>query len=240
VIQNHLLQVLAILAMEPPTGEESDAILHEKARVLRAIRPLSANDAVRGQFKGYRAEPGVAPDSQVETYAAVRLFVDNWRWADVPFYIRSGKCLPVTCTEVVVNLKRPPRQSFAEDELGAPNRIRLRLSPEVVIALCMRVKTPGEQMEGEEAELIATHQGTGQMTPYERLLGEALEGDQSLFASETAIEAQWRIVQPILTEPTPLYPYDPHTWGPPEADLLIGEDGGWLNPRQKPRDGNNS
>jgi glucose-6-phosphate 1-dehydrogenase len=230
VIQNHLLQVLACLAMDPPTGEEHDAIRDEKARVLKAVRPLSTQDIVRGQFKGYRQEEGVAPDSQVETYAAVRLFVDTWRWAGVPFYIRAGKCLPVTVTEVVVNLKRPPRETFDEPAPGSPNRLRLRLSPEVVIALGMRVKRPGERMDGEDVELIAMQQDPDEMSPYERLLGDALRGDPSLFANEDAVEAQWRIVNQVLDDKTPVYEYEQNTWGPAEADSMIEDVGGWINP----------
>jgi glucose-6-phosphate 1-dehydrogenase len=230
VVQNHLLQVLACLAMDPPTGEEHDAIRDEKARVLKAVRPLSTQDIVRGQFKGYRKEEGVAPDSQVETFAAVRLFIDTWRWAGVPFYIRAGKCLPVTATEVIVNLNRPPRETFDEPERGLPNRLRLRLSPEVVIALGMRVKRPGERMEGENVELIATQQDPDEMTPYERLLGDALRGDQTLFASEDAIEAQWRIVEPVLGDVTPVHEYEQNTWGPAEAGSLIEDSAGWMNP----------
>jgi glucose-6-phosphate 1-dehydrogenase len=231
VIQNHLLQVLATLAMDPPTGEECDPIRDEKARILRAVKPLAAADIVRGQFKGYRQEPGVAKDSKVETFAALRLFIDTWRWAGVPFYIRAGKCLPVTVTEVIVNFKRPPRETFEEKERGLPNRMRLRLSPEVVIALGMRVKVPGEQMQGEDVELVATHQSADEMTPYERLLGDALRGDQSLFAREDAIEAQWRIVEPVLGDVTPVHEYDPNTWGPAEADSIIEDPGGWFNPQ---------
>jgi glucose-6-phosphate 1-dehydrogenase len=230
VIQNHLLQVLAFLAMDPPTGEDHDAFRDEKSRILKAVKPLTAADVVRGQFKGYRQEEGVAPDSQVETYAAVRLFIDTWRWAGVPFYIRAGKCLPVTATEVMVNFKRPPRETFDEQVQGLPNRLRLRLSPEVVIALGMRVKLPGERMEGEDAELIATHQGADEMSPYERLLGDALHGDPSLFAREDAIEAQWRIVDAVLDDVTPVYEYEQNTWGPPEAGPMIEDPDGWLNP----------
>jgi glucose-6-phosphate 1-dehydrogenase len=231
VIQNHLFQVLACLAMDPPTGEDHDAIRDEKARILKAVRPLAPGDVVRGQFKGYRQEEGVAPDSTVETFAAIKLFIDTWRWAGVPFYIRAGKCLPVTCSEVVVTFHRPPRETFAEAAPGWPNRLRLRLSPGVVIALGMRVKLPGERMEGEDVELIAAHQPAGEMTPYERLLGDALHGDQSLFASEEAIEAQWRIVQPILGDVTPVHEYEPNTWGPAEAAKMIEDDGGWFDPR---------
>jgi glucose-6-phosphate 1-dehydrogenase len=230
VVQNHLFQVLACLAMDPPTGEAEDAIRHEKARILRAIRPLACRDLVRGQFRGYRKEPGVAVDSQVETYAAIRLFIDTWRWAGVPFYIRAGKCLPVTVTEVMVNFKHPPRETFAERGPSLANHLRLRLSPEVVIALGMRAKLPGEQMEGEDVELIASHQTGSEMSPYERLLGDALRGDQSLFASEDAIEAQWKIVDEVLREKTPVHEYDQNTWGPAEAGLLIDDPGGWLNP----------
>jgi glucose-6-phosphate 1-dehydrogenase len=230
VIQNHLLQVLACLAMDPPTGEDRDAIRDEKARILKAVRPIAPEDIVRGQFKGYRQEEGVAPDSDVETFAAVRLFIDTWRWAGVPFYIRAGKCMPVTSTEVVVTFQRPPRETFAEQAPGSPNRLRFRLSPEVVIALGMRVKLPGERMEGEDVELIASHQPAGEMTPYERLLGDALHGDQILFASEEAIEAQWRIVQAVLDGATPVHEYEQNTWGPAEAAKLIEEDGGWFNP----------
>jgi glucose-6-phosphate 1-dehydrogenase len=231
VIQNHLFQVLACLAMDPPTGEESDAMRDEKARILKAVRPLTPQDIVRGQFKGYRQEEGVAPDSRVETYAAIRLFIDSWRWAGVPFYIRTGKCLPVTATEVNVTLRRPPLDTFEEKDHGSPNHFRLSLSPEVVIALGMRVKLPGERMQGEDVELIAMHQRADEMAPYERLLGDALRGDPILFAREDQIEAQWRIVDPVLGDVTPVYEYEPNTWGPAEAASLMEDPGGWLNPR---------
>jgi glucose-6-phosphate 1-dehydrogenase len=231
VIQNHLFQVLACLAMDPPTGEESDAMRDEKARILKAVRPLTPQDIVRGQFKGYRQEAGVAPDSRVETYAAIRLFIDSWRWAGVPFYIRTGKSLPVTATEVNVTLRRPPLNTFEEKDHGSPNHFRLSLSPEVVIALGMRVKLPGERMQGEDVELIAMHQRADEMAPYERLLGDALRGDPILFAREDQIEAQWRIVDPVLGDVTPVYEYEPNTWGPAEAASLMEDPGGWLNPR---------
>ncbi len=230
VIQNHLLQVLACLMMDPPTGEECDPVRDEKARLLKAVRPLAPGDVVRGQFQGYRREEGVAPDSRVETYAAVKLFIDSWRWAGVPIYIRAGKCLPVTVTEVNVIFRQPPRETFPDVGQSWPNRLRLRLSPEVVIALHMRVKVAGERMQGEETELIAAHQAADEMTPYERLLGDALEGDQSLFAREDAIEAQWRIVEPILDAAGAVYEYAPNTWGPPEAASLMDDPIGWLNP----------
>ncbi len=230
VIQNHLFQVLACLAMDPPTGQDNDSIRHEKARILCSVEPLTASDIVRGQFKGYRQEKGVAADSQVETYAAVKLFIDTWRWAGVPFYIRAGKNLPVTCTQVEVTYRRPPLDTFPEPVQRQTNRLRLRLSPDVVIGLGINVKHPGERMDGENVELIASHQTGTEMTPYERLLGDALRGDQSLFASEGLIESQWRIVNAVLDNATPVYEYEPNTWGPAEADRLVEEPGGWVNP----------
>jgi glucose-6-phosphate 1-dehydrogenase len=230
VIQNHLLQVLAFLTMDAPAGNGPDAIRNEKARILEAIRPLTPQDIVRGQFRGYRDEGGVAPNSRVETFAAIRLFIDSWRWSDVPFYIRTGKCLPATVTEVVAEFKQPPRDTFGEHKRHFPNHLRLRLSPEVVIALGVRVKVAGEEMTGENVELIASQQARDEMSPYERLLGDALEGDQSLFAREDAIEAQWRIVEPVLGDVSPVYRYEPDTWGPVEADSLIAATGGWCHP----------
>ena len=229
VIQNHLLQVLAFLTMDPPAGG-TDAIRDEKARVFKAIRPLSSVDIVRGQYRGYREENGVAANSQVETYTAARFVIDNWRWADVPFYIRTGKCLPATVTEVVAEFRRPPRETFGEDIPGLSNHLRLRLSPDVVIALGVRVKMAGERMAGEDVELIATQRPRQEMSPYERLLGDALEGDQSLFARQDAIEAQWAIVEPVLSNVSPLYVYDPNTWGPVEADQLTARSGRWCDP----------
>jgi len=231
VIQNHLLQVLACLAMDPPAGEDNYAVRDEKARLLKAVRPLATADVVRGQYRGYRQEEGVAPASQVETYAAVKLFIDTWRWADVPFYIRAGKCLPVTVNEMIVTFKRPPLETFAECASGLANHLRLRLSPEVIIALGMRAKLPGERMLGEGVELIATHQSGDEMTPYERLLGDALRGDPSLFAREDAIEAQWKIVGPALGDVTPIYEYAPNTWGPVEAKSMMDPLGGWVDPK---------
>ncbi len=231
VVQNHLLQITALLAMEAPTGHNPDAVRDEKARILKAIRPLTPSDVVRGQFRGYRDEPGVAPDSQVETFAALRLQIDSWRWADVPFYIRTGKCLPVTATEVMVFLKPPPRLLFNENEPSRSNYLRFRLSPNVLISLGARAKVPGEMMVGEEVELIARHHHGDEMMPYERLLGDAMRGDPSLFARQDAVEAAWQIVEPILGGTTPVHEYDPGTWGPPEAAGLCVHDGGWHNPR---------
>jgi glucose-6-phosphate 1-dehydrogenase len=219
VIQNHLLQVTAILAMDAPVGHHVEALRDEKARVLEAIEPLRPEQVVRGQFRGYRGEPGVASRSEVETFAAVALAVDTWRWAGVPFFIRAGKCLPTTATEVLVQLKRPPRDAFGE-RLSSVNYLRFRLSPEVTIAIGMRVKRPGEGMTGQDKELTASEDPALEMLPYERLLGDAMRGDATLFGRQDAIEAQWRIVDPILGAVTPLHVYEPGTWGPAEADRL--------------------
>jgi len=231
VVQNHLLQVLAFLTMDAPAGNETDAIRNEKTRILRAVRPLAPEDVVRGQFRGYRNETGVAADSPVETYAALRFFIDSWRWAGVPFHIRTGKCLPATVTEVIVEFHRPPRETFGEKLPKNSNQLRFRLSPEMIIALGMRVKLAGEEMKGENVELIATQGPRHEMSPYERLLGDALEGDQSLFATEEAIETQWKIVEGVLGAATQLYAYEPGTWGPMEANSLTAECGGWLDPK---------
>jgi glucose-6-phosphate 1-dehydrogenase len=185
---------------------------------------------VRGQFCGYRTEEGVAPNSQVETFAALRLHVDTWRWAGVPFYIRAGKCLPVTATEVLVELTRPPRAVFGEGRPRGANTVHFRLSPDVFIALGARAKKPGEAMVGEEVELVAQHHAGDEMAPYERLLGDALRGDASLFAREDSVEAAWRVVDPILGTVTPVHEYEPQTWGPAEADRIIARAGGWHNP----------
>jgi glucose-6-phosphate 1-dehydrogenase len=232
VIQNHLLQVLSNMIMDAPIESAPGALRDEKSRVLRAIRPLDAQSVVRGQYQGYRNAAGVAENSSVETYAAVRLFVDSWRWADVPFYIRAGKCLPVTSTEVVVEFRRPPREVFGELVPSLSSHLRLRLSPDVVIGLGMRVKVPGEHMAGEDVELIVTRQPGESMTPYERLLGDALRGDPNLFGRQDAIEAQWAIVDPILGDRTPVYGYPCGTWGPGEAVRLMQGDDSWIDPRR--------
>jgi glucose-6-phosphate 1-dehydrogenase len=234
VVQNHLLQVTALIAMEPPSAADPDAVRDQKALALKAIRALGPHDVVRGQFRGYRAEHGVAPQSQVETFAAIRLHVENWRWAGVPIFIRAGKCLPVTTTEVFVQLKHPPRIVFEDTDDGSSNHaranyLRFRLSPDVFISLGARAKKPGESMLGEEVELVARHNPPGEMMPYERLLGDAMNGDQRLFAREDAIEAAWRVVDPILDNVTPVYTYEPNTWGPTEAERIRPPDG-WQNP----------
>jgi glucose-6-phosphate 1-dehydrogenase len=231
VVQNHLLQVTSILASEAPAGNDPEAIRDEKARIFKATRPLAPADVVRGQFAGYREQDGVAADSSVETFAAVRLAIDTWRWAGVPFFLRAGKCLPVTATEVMVALKRPPQAVFSEIEPRQSNYLRFRLSPNVVIALGARAKVPGEAMIGEEVELVARHQHADEMAPYARLLGDAMRGDASLFAREDGVEAAWRVVDPVLGSVTPAYRYEPNTWGPHEADALLAGEGGWHNPR---------
>jgi glucose-6-phosphate 1-dehydrogenase len=230
VVQNHMLQLAAILAMNAPSSEDSDAVRDEKAMILKAMRPLDPKDVVRGQYRGYRQEDGVAPDSQVETFAAVRLFIDSWRWAGVPFYIRAGKYLPVRATEIQVDLKRPPYAVFGEAEPAQSNYYRFRISPIVKISVGARAKIAGEGMRGEEVELVAVHQSPDEMAPYERLLGSAMRGDETLFVREDAVEAQWKIVDPVLGNVTPVFEYEPKTWGPSEADELIGSDGGWYDP----------
>jgi glucose-6-phosphate 1-dehydrogenase len=228
VIQNHLLQVVGFLAMEPPLGSYHDAIRDEQAKVMRAIRPLSPDDLVRGQFVGYRKEEGVAPDSGVETFAAVRLHIDSWRWDGVPVFIRAGKCLPTSTTEVLVTLKRPPLRRAGPEEA---NYLRFRLSPEVTIALGARVKKAGEHMVTEPAELKVVHHPDGdEMDAYERLLGDAMAGDATLFARQDGVEAAWSIVEPILGGITPVHEYPPGTWGPPDAARLTAEIGGWHPP----------
>ena len=235
VVQNHMLQLVAEIAMEPPAGRDAESIRDEKQKVLRTIAPLSANDVVRGQFRGYRDEAGVAAGSTVETFAACRFAVNNWRWASVPFYVRVGKCLPVTSTEVLVILKKFPATILGESEPSWSNYLRFRLNPDVVLALSTRAKVPGEEMIGEEVELLAQHQSLEDREPYERLLGDAIDGDQTLFTRQDAVEAAWRIVDPILGNVTPLHMYEPNTWGPPDADkALVDGHGPWHNPAVEP------
>jgi glucose-6-phosphate 1-dehydrogenase len=232
VVQNHLLQVIALLAMEAPAGDDPEAVRDEKVRVLKLVRPLHPSDVVRGQYRGYREEEGVASDSPVETYAAVRLHVDSWRWAGVPFYIRAGKRLPITATEVVVQLKRPPQVVFGGKGTGEPNTVRFRLSPDVMTALTANAKVPGEAVTGERVELVARHHPCDEMTPYERLLGDAMRGDPTLFTREDGVEAAWRVVDQVLGNATPLHEHEPGTWGPLEADKLTARDGGWQDPSE--------
>jgi glucose-6-phosphate 1-dehydrogenase len=231
VVQNHLLQVTSILASEAPASRDPEAVRDEKTRIFKAMRPLTPENIVRGQFAGYLEEDGVAANSPVETFAAIRLAIDTWRWAGVPFFLRAGKRLPVTVTEVMVTLKRPPQAVFGEIEPGQSNYLRFRLSPNVVIALGTRAKVPGEAMIGEDVELVARHHSGDEMAPYERLLGDAMRGDATLFAREDSVEAAWRVVDPVLGNATSVYRYAPNSWGPHEADALVVGEGGWHNPR---------
>ena len=230
VVQNHMLQVVALLAMEAPSDVNHEAQRDAKAMLLKAIRPLDARHIVRGQYAGYTGEPGVSPHSTVETFAAVRLQVDTWRWAGVPFVIRAGKHLPLTATEVVVQFNQPPQVIFEDKDVGGRNYARFRLSPNEVIALGARAKVPGEAMVGEAVELQVHSEHPDEMPPYERLLGDAMEGDAALFARQDAVEAAWRIVDPILDDAVAVHPYDQGTWGPGEASGLVGDIGGWTDP----------
>jgi len=228
VVQNHLLQVVANLAMEPPIGVDSESIRDEKVKVVKAIRPLDPAAVVRGQFRGYRDEPGVAPGSTVETFAALKLEVHSWRWKGVPFHVRAGKCLPVTATEVVVALKSPPALT---DRVPPQNYFRFQFNPEVEIAVGTQVKEPGEVMRGHQVELLAgSETGKEMMDAYERLLGDAMRGDSTLFARADEVEAAWRVVDPVLSADTPVYEYEQGTWGPPEADRHVVPPGGWKKP----------
>ena len=229
VVQNHMLQVLANVMMEPPTGEEHEAQRDQKAALLKAVRPLDAASIVRGQYRGYRAVKGVRPDSTVETYVAVKLFVDSWRWAGVPIYIRAGKCLPLTAAEVRVDFNPPPRSTFDEVS-GACSYLRMRLGPDVNFGMGLRMKHPGERMTGDNVELMLMRRVASQLPPYQRLLGDAMHGNNELFGREDVVDAQWRIVEPIVKDPPAVQEYEPGTWGPDAADALIGADGPWRNP----------
>ena len=230
VIQNHMLQILAVLTMEPPVGHGTEAARDEKAKALRAVRPLDARNIVRGQFRGYRDVDGVAGESTVETYAAVRLHIDSWRWEGVTCVIRAGKCLPVTAAEAIVEFRRPPASVFGEAEHLGANYVRFRIQPQVAIGLGARTKTPGEQLVGEDVELGVSDLDPDAMAAYDRLLGDALAGDPGLFAREDTLEAAWQIVNPILGDVVPAQEYDPGTWGPPDADRLVERIGGWHDP----------
>src|SRR3984893_808930 len=231
VVENHMLQVVAFLAMEAPTGMYCDAIRDEQVKVFRAIPPLDPKHLVRGQFKGYKTEKGVKPDSKVETFAAVRLEVQSWRWSGVPFLIRAGKCLPVTTTEVLVKLRKPPLDNLAGE---SSNHFRFRLGPgEISLSLSARVKRPGEELISMPPQLSAVAAHTAdEIEAYERLLGDAMHGDATLFVREDAVEAAWAIVDPILASSTNLHPYEPGSWGPREADRLATDVDGWHNPEE--------
>ncbi len=230
VIQNHLLEVVAFLAMEPPPAGDREALRDEKSRILKAIAPLAPADVVRGQFAGYRDEAGVSATSTVETYAALELHIDSWRWNGVPFYLRAGKHLPHTVTEVLVELHRPPHLVFQEALPAVGNYVRFRLGPQVAIAIGARAKRPGETMAGESLELFVCNQGADEMGAYERLIGDAMKGDANLFARWDGVEAAWRIVEPILGDAAPVHPYAKGSWGPAEADRLLASRGGWHTP----------
>jgi len=228
VIQNHMFQVLANLVMEPPVRSDADSIRDEKVKVLKAIPSITVTDVVRGQFKGYQSEPGVAKGSKVETFAAVRFAVNSWRWAGVPFYIRAGKSLKTTCTEIVVRLRKPPQVLPLGDI--ASNYLRFRISPVPTVALGTNVMSSGKVMEGQTSEIVASqHQRAQEMDAYERVLTDAMEGDATLFAREDYVEEAWRVVDDVIHADTPVHEYTPGTWGPEEADRLAPP-GGWFNP----------
>ena len=229
VMQNHLFQVLCNLCMEPPVRTDSESIRDEKVKVLKAVPSLTPQDLLRGQFRGYLDEPGVKPHSQVETFGAMRLYVNSWRWKGVPFFIRAGKCLPVTCTEVFARFHKPPTV-IRESQLN-PNHLRFRISPDFAIAIGMMVMAPGEVLAGQTVEMLASREPRAdEMDAYERVLGEAMAGDPTLFARQDYVEEAWRIVDPVLKQETPVYPYEPKTWGPKETEQQLAPLGGWHNP----------
>jgi glucose-6-phosphate 1-dehydrogenase len=235
VIQNHLFQIVALLAMEPPSGRDFGAVQSEKAQVFEAMRPLKSRDLVRGQYAGYRKEPNVAKNSDVETFCALRLFIDSWRWEGVPWYLRSGKYLADTATEVLVELKPPPQRLFADSAptAGPANYLRFRLSPGSAIALAARVKRPGKEFVGDQQELYLFEEWPGEEAPYERLLGDAMAGDGALFTREDAVEAAWAVVDPVLKHHRSALPYKRRSWGPKQADAIIASGRGWHNPKPK-------
>ncbi len=232
VIQNHMFQVIALLAMEPPASRDFGAVHNEKAKVFQAMRPLSADDLVRGQYDGYRNEQNVAKDSEVETFCAVRLLIDSWRWRGVPWYLRSGKYLPETVHEVLVEMKPPPQELFADSatQTGCGNYLRFRLSPGSAIALAARIKRTGKEFVGDQRELYLGKEQTARESPYERLLGDAMIGDGALFTREDAVEAAWEVVEPVLENHPQAHIYPRGSWGPKEADNLFSVDGCWHNP----------
>jgi glucose-6-phosphate 1-dehydrogenase len=231
VMQNHLFQIVALLAMEPPASRHFDAVHRHKADVFVAMRRLGADDILRGQYIGYRDEPQVADDSDVETFCAMRVFVDSWRWGGVPWYLRSGKCMPTTACEVVVRFKQPPQNLFGDAAVREDaNYLRFRLSPHSTIALAARVKRAGKEFVGDQREFSLLDEEAGEQSAYERLLTDAMDGDGALFAREDAIEAAWAVVEPVLVEHPAVHVYAPGSWGPPAANHFIAGDGGWRNP----------
>ncbi|MGN6451480.1 MAG: glucose-6-phosphate dehydrogenase [Steroidobacteraceae bacterium] len=236
VMQNHLMQIVTLLTLEPPVNMEGEALRDETVKVLRAVRPLSAAKVVRGQYTGYRKEPGVAPDSQVETYAAMALAIDSWRWSGVPFYLRAGKRLPVTATEVVVDLRSPPANVFGDSGPEQPNHVRFRVGPDVAIALGAHTKKPGPVMTGRDVELFVAQQQGEDMDAYEVLISAALIGDTTHFAREDEVEAAWAVVDPVLHGLPPPFEYVQGSWGPPQAESLLEGPCGWHNPGARPQD----
>jgi glucose-6-phosphate 1-dehydrogenase len=233
VMQNHLFQIVALLAMEPPASRDFEAVHRHKADVFAAMRPLAATDILRGQYEGYRKEARVASDSDVETFCALRVHVDSWRWGGVPWYLRSGKCLPLTACEVVVRLKPPPQNLFGDAAVREDaNHLRFHLSPNATIALAARVKRPGKAFVGDQREFLLLEGEPGDTPPYERLLTDAMAGDGALFAREDAIESAWSVVEPVLLDHPPVHLYAPGSWGPPAANHFIAGDGGWRNPER--------
>jgi len=232
VIQNHLFQIVALLAMEAPADRDFGAVHSEKAKVFQAMRPLTPDDLVRGQYTGYRKEPDVAKDSDVETFCALRLFIDSWRWEGVPWYLRSGKYLAETATEILVELKPPPQRLFADSapKTGRANYLRFRISPDSAIALAARVKRGGKEFLGDQRELYLIEEQPGEELPYELLLGDAMLGDGALFTREDAVEAAWTAVDPVLETHPEVRPYQRGSWGPKEADAIVAGGGGWHNP----------
>ncbi len=233
VIQNHVFQIVALLAMEPPSGRHYWAVHQEKAKVMEAMRPLSHDDLVRGQYVGYRDEEGVDPNSDVETFCAVRMFIDSWRWQGVPWFLRSGKNLPVKSTEVLVQLKPPPQPLFSDSNPldGRPNYIRFQLTPHSSIAIAARVKSAGREFVGRQDELFLLEEETGEASAYERLIGDALAGDDALFTSWDTVRAAWEVVEPVLKDHSMAHPYWVGSWGPSEAEALVADNGGWHDPK---------
>jgi len=231
VVQNHIFQVMCNLAMECPARRDSESIRDEKVKVLKAIPPIEVKNLVRGQFRGYLDEKGVAPNSQVETFAALRLEIQSWRWDGVPFYIRAGKNLPVTCMEVMARFRKAPTTNMSEPGT-AQNYMRFRVSPEMTVAMAVSVSSPSGVGDREEVELVASrHPRPDEMEAYERVLGDAMAGDATLFARQDYVEEAWRIVDPVLKAQTPVYAYEPHTWGPEEVEQSVLPEGGWEKPQ---------
>ncbi len=232
VVENHLFQVLSNVAMEPPVGTDAEAVRNEKVKVLQALAPIEARSVVMGQYRDYRKAKGVAPDSRVETFAAIRFAIDSWRWKGVPFYVRAGKCLPVTATEVLVRFRQPP--TFYPQRDLPSNYLRFRISPEETIALGTNVLAPGHEVAAQRTEVLCTSSpSSDEMRPYERILGDAIAGDPTLFAREDYVEEAWRVVDPLLKAPPPVKEYEPGTWGPSDVERDVSPPGGWQNPSSK-------